>query len=97
VVRPVTVAPLKPTPPVKVFAPLMVCAVSRVEYLPGPPIATMDVALPPAPPVPTPMNSVELFSENASSALARVVGVAVAVLRLMRIVLDTVLPNLRLP
>jgi len=57
----------------------------------------MEVALPPAPPVPTPINSVELFSENASSALARVVGVAVAVLRLIRIVLDTVLPNLRLP
>ena len=49
-------------------------------------MATIEVAEPPAPPVPTPMKSLLLASEYASSALARVVGVLVDVERLMRTV-----------
>ena len=45
---PRTVAPLN------VFAPEMVCAVVKVANAPAPAIASTEVAVPPAPPVPIP-------------------------------------------
>ena len=82
----VVVAALAPsvTLPLKVLLPLIVWVVSSVVNAPVPPIAWIVVALPPAPPVPTPMKSLLLDSEYASSALASVVGAAVEVDLLMR-------------
>ena len=40
--------------PVNVLTPEMVCAVAKVANAPAPPMASTVVAVPPAPPVPTP-------------------------------------------
>ena len=78
------------TVPVKVgeaMGAYVLAAVVVAKNAPAPPIATMEVAVPPAPPVPTPMNSLSDASEYASSALARLVGALLDVERLMRSVL----------
>jgi hypothetical protein len=59
---------------------------SSARKAPDPPIATSEVAVPPAPAVPMPYHSILFPSLNANSAFSAVVGAELPVLLLILIV-----------
>jgi hypothetical protein len=90
-VSPSDVVPEKVTPPENVTVPatVLVRPAARPKNAPMPPMSIMLVAEPPAPDEPIPYVRIWLPSIKAISALAKLVGRLVVVVRLMRIVLGT--------
>jgi hypothetical protein len=91
-VLPSAVVPENVTPPEKPTVPATVLdkPAASPKKAPLPPMSIMLVAEPPAPPAPVPYTRILLPSMNASSALAKLVGRLVVVVRLIRIVLGMI-------
>jgi hypothetical protein len=88
-VSPSAVVPEKVTPPENTTVPATVLdrPAASPKKAPLPPMSMILVAEPPAPPVPIPYVRIWLPSIKAISALAKLVGRLVVVVRLIRIAL----------